>query len=410
MNKIYDNLSKDNMEEFKDFINGFSDGYKKSKYISAFIKLYVGSNANIHDANLIQLLEMASAIFDTKEEICNQIIELYSHKYFEKWCGKENIIQSLLFFVENSGLNSSVLDLEAMVREAYFSEFDESKLLFKNLVKFDESLLAERLLKCYSSIVTVEQLATFTDLEYESCSTLISIRNELAMCQDIWKLSQRFQKGIVRCLRKKQMEVDHKIIETVLKNSSYDMAQDLFRIYGEECISLFWQYLLCNRENDKTQGIINIVRKDTENGINHILSNMRDRETLLFLLHIVDSYNKAAKKLNKEDISHIYQSVMTEDCLDKEKEILARFLVPICISNDYMVDVEVARFTFEIINWMLETQTFPENEWDKLEKILPEVAYYNNWDKCKRLRKGFKKKGYPFIKRNDKKDLPLHLL
>ena len=59
---------------------------------------------------------------------------------------------------------------------------------------------------------------------------------------------------------------------------------------------------------------------------------------------------------------------------------------------------------------MLETQTFPEDDWDKLEKILPEVAYYNNWDRCKRLRKGFKKKGYSFIKRNEKKDLPLHLL
>ena len=410
VNKIYDNLSKDGMEEFRNFIDGFSDEYKKSKYISAFIKLYVGSNADTHDANLIRLLEMAFAIFDAKEEIFNQIIELYSHKYFEKWRGKENIIKTLLFFIDNSGLDSSVLDLETLVREAYFSEFDDSKLLFKILVKKDESLLTERLLKCYSNIITVEQLSTFTDLEYESCSTLISIRNEFAMCQDIWKLSQRYQQGIIRCFRKKQVELDHKIIETVLRNSNYDMAHDLFKAYGDECIQPFWKYLLHNRESNKTKGIIDIVRKDTESGINQILCNMKERETLLFLLGIVDSYNKTIKKLHQEDIVHIYQSVMTEGCLDKEKETLARFLVPICIIQDYMVDVEIAKFTFKIINHMLETQTFPENEWDKLEKILPEVAYYNNWDRCKRLRKGFKKKGYSFLKKNHKKDLPLHLL
>ena len=46
---------------------------------------------------------------------------------------------------------------------------------------------------------------------------------------------------------------------------------------------------------------------------------------------------------------------------------------------------------------MLAKQSFPETEWEKLEVWLPEVAWYNKWDRCKRLRKGLKKRGYNFI-------------
>ena len=77
--------------------------------------------------------------------------------------------------------------------------------------------------------------------------------------------------------------------------------------------------------------------------------------------------------------------------------MLAKFFLPICLVEDYMVDIEIAKFSFKIVDDLLASQSFPECDWYKLEKILPEVAYYNNWDRCKRLRKGFRKKGYFFI-------------
>lgn len=101
---------------------------------------------------------------------------------------------------------------------------------------------------------------------------------------------------------------------------------------------------------------------------------------------------------------------MNQECTKKEKEVLARFLVPFCITGDYMVEDEIAKFVFDVVNGLLATQTFPENEWDKLEKKLPEVAYYNRWDRCKTLRKGFCKKGYLFIEKDKKEILPDYLL
>jgi hypothetical protein len=35
--------------------------------------------------------------------------------------------------------------------------------------------------------------------------------------------------------------------------------------------------------------------------------------------------------------------------------------------------------------------------WQELSKLLPEVAWYNMWDKCKRLRKSAKQKQYDIL-------------
>lgn len=75
-----------------------------------------------------------------------------------------------------------------------------------------------------------------------------------------------------------------------------------------------------------------------------------------------------------------------------------------------MVDTEIVRFAYIQVNRLLATQSFPEYEWEKLEELLPEVAWYNNWDRCKRLRKGLKKKGYQIKELKEKEELPKYLL
>ena len=251
---------------------------------------------------------------------------------------------------------------------------------------------------------------TITGLEYDCCSTLISIKNEFAICQEIWRRSKGYQQGIIRCLSRKEERLDKKIIQIVLQTSEYDLSYDLYRVYEKECIQVYWDYLLDNRESKKVKGIIDIVKDDTESEVKLILCYLTERDILLFLVSLVDPYDKEIQRLSKEDVNRIYNTIIENNCAETEKEILAKFLLPICILEDYMLETEIAKFSFDIVNGLLATQNFPENEWDKLEKILPEVAYYNNWDRCKRLRKGFRKKGYTFIEKSEEEELPTYLL
>lgn len=410
VDKMFDNLKIDQMKKFRKFVSGFSKGYKQPIYISSFMKLYVGSSSDEQRANLFSLLKMASVIFEDKKKICNEIIKLYEEGFFLQWCIKESYNETIKFFIDNMWLDISSIDFGGMLKRGYVSDYEGSKKLFRNIIRREESPITEILLKKYADIVSESQFVDFTELEYDCCSTLVSIKNEFALCQEVWERGIGYQQGIIRCLSPQNDSVDKKIIKTVLQTSEYDLADELYKIYGNECIQLYWSYLLIHQTCKKASGIIAIVKYDIENGVNLILNNLSERQTLFFLINILDSYDKAMQRLENDDINKIFNTIMKRTCEQKEKEVLARFLLPRCILGDYMVDDGIAKFVFDIVNGLLATQTFPENEWDKLEKILPEVAYYNRWDRCKTLRKGFCKKGYSFIEIDKKEILPEYLL
>ena len=123
----------------------------------------------------------------------------------------------------------------------------------------------------------------------------------------------------------------------------------------------------------------------------------------------INDFQDSFTNYDIEEIEKIYVSILSKQCSQQEKEVLAKFLLPFCLDENYTLSTQLVKLCFYEVNHLLATQTFPEYEWDKLEKILPEVAIYNSWDRCKRLRKGFKKKGYLFLKRNGEK-LPSYLL
>lgn len=193
--KIYDNIEKDGMLTFRKFMQGFSEDFKHYDYLSSFIKLYVGAKADTNDTNLIKLLELAEAIFGDTKKICNEIMRLYGNQYFSDWLGTENYNEAISFFIKNAWLNTSAVDIKYWITQGYNSDFLGSKLLFKQILNQDEEYEVEVYLEAYADTISVEKFAEFTDLELEGCSTLISIRNKFALCEDIWKQGIGFKKG-----------------------------------------------------------------------------------------------------------------------------------------------------------------------------------------------------------------------
>ncbi len=73
---------------------------------------------------------------------------------------------------------------------------------------------------------------------------------------------------------------------------------------------------------------------------------------------------------------------------------------------------EIVLFAVTNVHDRLSKLAYPEEKWDKLQKSLPSVTVFNQWDRCKRLRKAIKKKGYDIKQLNKYNDneLDIHLL
>jgi hypothetical protein len=91
---------------------------------------------------------------------------------------------------------------------------------------------------------------------------------------------------------------------------------------------------------------------------------------------------------------------------------LALFYLPIILQSNQIFPIQMVAFVFEVIHTSAKQQKLSDNEWNNMEHILPEVGLFEQWDRCKRLRKAFKKKGYRLKDIDDKDDfdMDIHLL
>lgn len=412
VNKTAMYLIGDDMEDYKKFISGFSDFFEKSKFFSSFIKLYVGSKANAHELNLYNLLQMANVIFSDRVRICNEIVELYFHNYFSEWSGKEDYVGVLEFLVDNQWFSIDDKEIENIILNALNSEFTQIKKFFTSIVGTEENNTIEEILKAVSHNLKMDLFEDFTDLQYERCSILVTLNAGYARCKGLWKQNKGFQQGIIKCIDPKQGDekLKDEIVNTILLSSQYDLAYDLYKIYGETCLNEYWHYAMLHSDATNISGIKQIIRRDVSKCIFMLKSNLNKRDVVLFLLEIIDPYNSALKQIKENEIEQLVKTVNLEICNTEQKDMLSTFLIPICLTVDYMVQNDIVRFAYKRVNHLLAIQSFPENEWEKLEKLLPELAWYNNWDRCKRLKKGLKKKGYHIKELQEKEDLPEYLL
>lgn len=70
----------------------------------------------------------------------------------------------------------------------------------------------------------------------------------------------------------------------------------------------------------------------------------------------------------------------------------AQFVLPIILRSENSFSSDFLQFSFSTVHTLLANDEMEYNKWEQLSNLLPEVAWYNSWDKCKRLRKAAKQR------------------
>lgn len=122
------------------------------------MKLYVGSRAESKKLSLDSLLQMASAIFNEKKNICKEIVDLYFQNYFSYWTGEGNYVNTLKFFIDNLWLDVNRKNIEKMVMGGIESEYEQIKLLFNNIVGSEENCVIEEILEVLAHNINLSLL------------------------------------------------------------------------------------------------------------------------------------------------------------------------------------------------------------------------------------------------------------
>lgn len=392
------------------------DGSLSEVSLTSLIKLYSCFYNEKNSIDIYASLELIDKLFEEERPIIgNKLLELYFQGAFQEWgvyTAYSNIVVATIKF---NWINVLPETLELLIQKGFSTDFIGSKKIVQYLVKIDNSSLQEKYLPIYASLLSASSFESFSDMDYSVCNVLIAINSTLAGCDAIWKQSRGFQHGILNSLQicKNEYRLDNKVLRIILDNSEFDFSSEIYNIWGETSIFIFLEYLL---------GIEHLRHSDTSKMIelckqySYIAADLFEKDlerlTSKQIFELMKIINPFTDKLTSKSLISAYSVFDINSLSEYEKNEIADFYLPFIISSKDTFPYEIISFAVTNVHERLSKLTYPEEKWDKLQKFLPSVTVFTQWDRCKRLRKAIKKKGYDIkqLNRYNDDELDIHLL
>lgn len=392
------------MDEFNIFRRCFSNKYFCRQYFQKLASLYIETGVIDNKARLREFLDFSSNIFLEEDAtlIQNSILQHLLKGKCLKWFNYNSIIDVILDLsinIELSTLDINNIYINEIIDLVWSDYSNEVRYILEKLINARINILGEELIRGLAHKASPHQLPEFTNMDLGLCNLMIKLDNRLALCLEIWNQTRDFQLEILNCVEvyDENIAIEKQILLTILENTSFDLCDSLYAKFGDLAISTFLDWYCITRVfDDKKIKWIKICKKNPSECLKWMqqADKLKDIDLIIRIISVLDPYSDEVIRIDKSFWIDIFYCINIDDLSDNYTFILAQFFIPIILLKKELFPKDIVRFSFNIINNRIAEQKFDYQKWEKLERLLPEVAWYNSWDKCKRLRKAIKQKGY----------------
>ncbi len=390
-------------KDITEFINDFGFVFEGKKYFRNLVQLFIETKAKNPINSINEYIYITRNIFvkNDSDLLINHTINKLLNSFPNRWFSYTNystFLHDLSIVEDISRIKLNKLQLKVKLESLWKSNRESAKKLFKGLISKDLNKFGELFLKDFSLIILPEQLPLLTDMDLGACNVLVGLRPEFALCSEIWHQSKDFQSEIIDCLDRKMLNesLSKRIIEGILENSSEVLYKQVFDFFGEISIEIFLNW--CKKSTLKLERVsewINICKYSPRICLKWISSTeVLDVKLLVSIISVLDPYSEVVRHKGIKPWFRVFKQLDPREINANSKMVLSQFFLPLILMSYETVSDNFADFSFTPIHNKLAKNQFSYEQWIKLESILPDVPWYSNWDKCKRLRKAMKEKGY----------------
>lgn len=404
VNYMIDENRSSIMREFYTFRKNFGEKYLSKQYFSSFAQIYIETGIIHKRARLQEFFDFVSSIFleDDATSIKNTIVQQLLKGYHLEWFNYKSIIDIILDLstkIDLYDLNIKCISVNEVIDMLWNSYTDKVNYVFQKLIDNNMNLLGENLIKVFAVKTSPEQLCELTGMNLGLCNLMVKLDVKFALCSDIWSQSRDFQVEIINCIEFDYANIEQaqQILITILENTSFDFCDQIYKKFGDLAISTFLEwYRVTNVSDDRKVKWMKLCEKNPSRCIQWMISTDRPKDILLMVrvINILDPYSYEVLRVDNSFWTDIFYNLNVKHLNDEFKLILAQFFMPIILLKKELFPSDFVQFSFNVIHNRVAEQKFDYERWEKIEKLLPEVVWYNSWDKCKRLRKAIDEKGY----------------
>ena len=403
-------------KEFLKFKKLFSIQGIKSLSLTMFIKLYSCFNVGNELIDIYGSLELIDKVFQNqKSSVGNNFLNLYFDGKFEDWGNYQSYSNLVIASLKFTWICLPLTVLEELIRRAFVTDVINSKKIVQYLVNLENPEIQEKYLTFYANLLSPSNFEIFTEMDYSVCNVLVTINPILANCPTIWRQSIGFQQAIFDSLKicKNRDSLEKSIIKVILSTSYFDFSDDIYAIWGEEAVLEFLECLIGIQFTKQLNSskMLEICRQNSSMAAQMLSERFREfsPDQMLVLFKIIDPYSDM---ISIDILVCVFFLLKIIELSEEQKNEVADMYLPFILRGNYNFPDKIVAFSVLNIHERLLRLSYPEVKWRKLQRLLPEASFFNQWDKCKRLRKAMKKRGVNVKQLNAYNDseLDMHLL
>ena len=412
-------LQENKNKAFDEFVDIFDVSDDKAGYFSKFIKMFVAANVD-KNLNISKGLEITDKLFNDnrKQYFGRKFIELYttndSNQFkFENACSTD----ALKYIISHDWVEISDEQMEKLVYLNYIEDKNEIMNVINLLLSYEKYKYTEPILSNYARLIAPNEFAGITNLDLKVCCVLIAFRMEYVYCKELWQQSEYFQKEILLSLNDKKVSSENidKLIKLIVYNSEFILTDELYRLFGYKCINMFWELIFNGNLIDinAMNSLKRICSKHQDICISKLIQHHKELTALnvLNMMDIIKPYRSEITQIDSNIWIRYYKLLKTSDLFSENRLKIMWFYFALILEYNVKFPLGITGEVFVDIHNRLKNQQTPGDEWYNIEHLLPRIEFYNQWDRCKRVRKAMKEKGYKIkdLERYDR-ELEAHLL
>lgn len=272
--------------------------------------------------------------------------------------------------------------------------------LLPRLARSTLNVSGEEAFKYITALITTRDYSYLLQQDSNLCILILEFNWKFAICNDLWTQPQNVQLEAIQQLKKnsdairKNTICSEDILCLIFKTSCYDLTKEVYEAFQDLAINVFFDWCdntICDEKKLKLW--VSLCKYNQLLSIKK-LQYVNRPNIFELVVDVLNPYDKTLRNVPPNTWELFYSKFCTENNLYSVKTTFAQFILPIILQSSHTFSTQITEFAFTTVHKILADDNMCYYEWDKLSKLLPDVAWYNSWDKCKRLRKAAKMRNY----------------
>lgn len=381
------------------FLSLFDQQFWGRKYLYLFSRLYYLMSAkNSSLKNMTLLLDEGLPCYQ-RNIVITRVIELIFNKAYQSYFANKKI-DVLFEILTTSVLEDNNYELsENLLYSMLRGIWEEShKNIFEILTGLTQNSInnsGENAIKELSTIISDIDYPNLLAYNVNAYLVLLQVNYRLGSCRDLWRKGKDIQLEALKLLGQNlktsdlESEAIHSILCVVYDESQYDISAELYDVFGDHAISSFFIWAAKDSNSQKVKLWANICKYNASLSIKE-LKNVLQERIFSAVIGALDPYNMQVVEISSTTWESLYRCFCQYSNDSSTKERFAKFILPVILQSAQEFSPAIQKFAFNAVHKLLAENLYDYYEWEKLSQLLPDVAWYNSWDKCKRLRKAAK--------------------